>query len=71
MGLTNKGICLKVAAEPTNLNTDSSAFKVSQGFHRKASTGLIATDTELEYGSPNLGPARLWMNLAFHWNSEN
>jgi len=55
---------------PKDFNTEEKTLELKHQSKFKPSLGFFETTQTLKFGSPKLGPLRLWTTLAYIWNTE-
>jgi hypothetical protein len=60
---------LSLSAAPGDYNNSNSHLKFIFGLNRIAKSNDSEPSAHIEYGSPLIGPARIWLNLGFRYST--
>jgi len=68
--LSNEKFSFNIQAEPEKLNNADTSLKVEHSSTYKPHDDLYKGWASLHYGSPKLGPLKIWLNVAFKWTND-
>jgi hypothetical protein len=68
--LKNNAFKFEVSAEPKDFNNDEKSLELKHESKYKPGEELYTAEQSIKFGSPTLGPLRLWLDLGFKWNSD-
>jgi len=58
--VSDRRFLIGLSAKPSNFNNEHSVLEISEELIKGAKKDFLQSKTKLYYGSPQLGPARLW-----------
>lgn len=67
----NSGVVYEVGYKPRELNNATQTVQFKHVSKFDAATTRVDSTESVKYGSPKVGPARLWLTLDFAWNNLN
>jgi len=66
----NQHLHYGIGVEPKELNTSDTTLSVKHAVKYEPITGTFETTNGMKYGSPSIGPARLWATLDHIWDNK-